>query len=301
MNSYEKQECQKYSQVLRAGRRSRGVSQADLASAIGVSQGQLSKLEKGVTVMSAPAWFRICEVLDIPPETGLLGYIDWLKPCTLSNENRQGAFKIPKRYSYLQGSTARVFRPFLSHFARQLGEKKMDEFIRFKNLDPDYFTVIDHSLNFNFNTDLTHQMMSSGLLDQNGLKQVAALAAQEGEHGLLGQLYRKATSPFEILEVFQNNYSKYTVNWDFEFNYPKKNVLEIVSTSAPHLKEFNIDQNEQGILFSEYLKEVFIHLFERNNFRMAPSAFQTNREGGLKTIYRLDVEQAHPVAHSMGN
>jgi transcriptional regulator with XRE-family HTH domain len=52
---------------LRAARTQKGLLQSDLADRIGVSQGHLSRVEKGIARIDIPFLKRICQELDLDP------------------------------------------------------------------------------------------------------------------------------------------------------------------------------------------------------------------------------------------
>ncbi len=293
MNQHEKKEASKFAQVLRAGRKSRDVSQVELSSAIGISQGQLSKLEKGVTVPSAPIWFCVCDKLNIQSESGTLGYIDGLRDVSLSSSNYQGSFKIPKRYSHLQGSMNRTSRPLLAYLLKQAGTKKTEEFIRAQKLDPDYFALLDHPLNVNFNFDVIRHLLSSGLLKAKNISELAALSGSSKMHGAMTREYKKGQSARDLMDTFQKNTRKYSVNWDYGFDFSRKNTVEIVTTPAAHMKEFDMDEKELGGFISEYTKHFLLSLFEENNIKVDPAAIQIKNEGNFKCVYRMGLQNTH--------
>ena len=290
MNQHEKKEAHKFAQVLRAGRKSKNISQVELSKAIGISQGQLSKLEKGITVPSAPIWFRVCENLNIQSETGTLGYIDGLRNLSLSSSDQQGSFKIPKRYAYTQGSMSRTSRPLLSYFLKQAGAKKSEEFVKAQKLDPDYFAILDNPLNINFNLDLLKHLLSTGLLKPKNIPELAGFTTQSKMHGAIGEEYKKAHSGKELMELVEKNIQKYSLNWDYSFDYKSKGVLEIVSSPAEHLKEFELNEKELNGFIPEYTKQILIHLMAENHVKIDPSnGIQIKPDGNLKCVYRMSL------------
>ena len=236
MNTLEKTEAQKFAKVLRASRKMKGVGQQELASTLGVSQSLLSKMENGIIIPSAPVWFYICKFLEIQSDSGIKGYIDRRKESEVSNTNRLGSFRIPEKYSYLQGSMTRTSRPFLLYFAQRVGEKKTNEFIKGKKIDPDYFVILDVPLNINFNLDILRTLIASGNLKKKDIPEIASLMKTSFMHGELSSDYENEKDPRELLKALERNILKYDGNWKYSFNLNKKDRFEIECVPQPHLK-----------------------------------------------------------------
>lgn len=285
MNQHEKKEAHKFAQVLRSARKSKDISQVDLSRAIGISQGQLSKLEKGINVPSAPIWFRVCEALDIQAESGTFGYVDKLRDLSFSTSESQGSFKVPKRYSFLQGSMARTSRPFLSYLVKNAGAKKADEFIRSKKLDPDYFVVLDHPLNFNFNLDLINHLISSGMLKSKNIPELVGMINSSNMHGFLEKDYRKVHDARDLLQVLEKNIKKYSANWNYAFDFGRKNTVQIVSTPSDYLKEFEFDEKVLGGFLFEYTKQLLSNFLLVH--KVGVDSVVGKYEGSLKCTYQI--------------
>ena len=100
MKPYEKETALKLAKITRAGRKLAGLTQLELAKGLDVTQGYISKLEKGLLIPSATHWFRFCETMSIPAYSGQTGFIDQCLKISLSDESQIGLFKIPDIYSF---------------------------------------------------------------------------------------------------------------------------------------------------------------------------------------------------------
>ncbi|BDG27217.1 MULTISPECIES: helix-turn-helix domain-containing protein [Thermus] len=61
-------------QLLRTLREERGLSQGALAKKIGVTQGYIHQLERGIRRPSIRVLLRLAQALDVPPETLLRAF-----------------------------------------------------------------------------------------------------------------------------------------------------------------------------------------------------------------------------------
>jgi predicted transcriptional regulator len=53
-------------------RKNIGITQVELANVWGVTQGTVSKIEKGTLVPSVAQWVEVCDILDVPRDMRLL-------------------------------------------------------------------------------------------------------------------------------------------------------------------------------------------------------------------------------------
>ena len=60
------------SMVISYFRKNIGITQVELANVWGVTQGTVSKIEKGTLVPSVAQWVEVCDILDVPRDMRLL-------------------------------------------------------------------------------------------------------------------------------------------------------------------------------------------------------------------------------------
>jgi len=60
------------SMVISYFRKDLGITQVELANVWGVTQGTVSKIEKGTLVPSVAQWVEVCDILDVPRDMRLL-------------------------------------------------------------------------------------------------------------------------------------------------------------------------------------------------------------------------------------
>lgn len=155
------------SRVVRAVRKYNRMTQADLASIIGITQGAMSKIEAEILELSAIQWLTICQKFKIPADTIFTGQIEYLKNPSVKFShgfNRVGSYKIPSRYTSAMGQTARSALALLNYFERKTSKESVQTFLKDLNFDPDYFAILSNPLNLVFLQDLYQHLKSLGLI-----------------------------------------------------------------------------------------------------------------------------------------
>ncbi len=292
MNTLEKKEALKFSKVLRASRKMKGVGQQDLAAAMGISQSLLSKLENALIIPSAPTWFYLCEFLEVQTDSGVKGFIDRRRDSTLSDIDRLGNFKIPKNYSYLQGSMTRTSRPLLHYFAKHLGEKKTKEYLKHKEIDPDFFVILDNPLNINFNLELLRTMINSGHLKKNDIPELTSFMKDSLMHGSLEKDYETQKDAKTLLGAFEKNLAKYETNWRYHFDLNKKDKVEIECLPQPHLNEFDLKSDSIDKFISDYRKNFIKEFLTEHKIKTKQiESLSSIYEGKEKCVYQIQLAQ----------
>lgn len=246
MNSWDTQLIlERLSRVVRCARKDCNLSQIELADSIETTQGYISKLESGVVEPSISIWHRLCKTFDIDPDFAFqYGLISHANKTTLKQETRIGKFKIKPEFAKNAGSKVRNICPFLKFGIKHIKQNEVERFLKKNSLDLDYFVNLEHQLNFNFFTQL-HAMLSSKIqLNNQHLEEIASYFL---DPYLQGSLYQDSSdnSITEVLTRFVNNKDLYEVDFKFQFQKKKNNLIELMIKPNQHLKEFNFYNNTE--------------------------------------------------------
>jgi transcriptional regulator with XRE-family HTH domain len=86
-------ERERIANVMKVGRKLRGLSQSEMAEALNISQGKVSKLESGILAPDAGCWYTFCQQLKVNPDfTYNTGYIF----TSTRERGLKGVFKLGK-------------------------------------------------------------------------------------------------------------------------------------------------------------------------------------------------------------
>lgn len=227
-------------QLIRLGRKKHGISRNTLAHLLCVPESHAAKMEQGVYQLSAEQWFSICQLLKIPYDAIKTGFLDRTQVVQkISHQKNVGEFKIPERYANLQGSGVRSMLPLLSFVKKVLGEEHFLHYLRFKQMDPDYFFDFSHQLNINFSLDIFRDMIRTNKLTPSTLLDVTNVVKDPAIHGALGEDYLSAKTVPMILERVVRHIKKYEVNCSYEITDYSKRTLDLSITPGDYLKAFS--------------------------------------------------------------
>ncbi len=194
--------------IFRIGRKVLGHTQVDVAAALGVSHGTVSKYEAGILQPSALDWFNFCTLVNIDSYRSLKdGYID---NCSRIQEvfYAKMGFTVAKRYQVRQHLKVREVLPLVHQVQAEAGPAAWDSWLKRIKMDPDYFHVYDAPLSVNFMQDL----LASDILKskpQKFLEKAARFAGDLANHGNLRPVYSMETEPFGLLRTYVNKTNLY--------------------------------------------------------------------------------------------
>lgn len=161
--------------VMRVARKQAGVSQRQIATLIDVSQSKYAKMELGQLIPNIREWKELRQILDLPDhcfETGLIDRNSAMEPL---EKSYSGNFHIPARYANNRGSRVRIIRNLLDSFTQIVGENHVLEYIKGKQLDPDFFYDLDHQINLQFVIDLIAHWNSVASIQENHIHQICKI------------------------------------------------------------------------------------------------------------------------------
>ncbi len=241
MNSTEKKYAAQISQIMRTARKLKGITQIEASKTLGITQGTLSKLEKGDLVISTPLWFEFCELMKISSRSFLLGYIDTPLPESIDlNEELypDNTFGLPKRYSYSKGSTVRSLRGLSKYAHDAWGVKKFEAYLETKKVDSDFLFVLPNQINLQFTYDLITTLRETGDLNKESLKTIEFPYSDAAFHGQVGSLLEESKSPKELLKQLIRNMDRYQINFNYSMESSDSEAM-IIGKPAPFLAAFD--------------------------------------------------------------
>jgi hypothetical protein len=212
-------------------------------------------MENGNHNIYIEQWFMFCELTQIPSDSVQYGCIDFLNTITVSNDSVNNGFKIPPKYSYKRASGVRYFLPLISLFKNALGEEKLDEFLKEKKIDRDFFLVSDGILNFNFDLDLFKILIQKQILSEDFLVSLGVNARSGNIHGKLRKDYELIQEPIEVLKKFISNKKFYERNFNYRLDDINQSQLSLAITPVAHMIDFQYRSDQVlGKSLCEYQK-----------------------------------------------
>ena len=282
---------QKIARIVRATRKQLGLSQDDVAQRLGLIQSALSRIETGAQMLSAPQWAEFCRFTGISPDSIMTGYVDLKKPAILKTDDREGTFKIPRRYSKVRGSKVRAMIPFLKYFESLYGEEGLRKYLKEKKIDPDFFICLDNQISINFVIDMAEYFVSKGTLKQKDFAKLTKPASSPESHGTLHYLYESKNDAADLLAVLVPNSRYYECNFDYVIEAEARRYIDLSVTPCQHLEATDYRDNETlGDFLCRYKK----HYFEQfTSFHGTEAAhieeLQCHYKGHSKCVYRVNL------------
>ena len=204
---------QNTARIFRVARKVTGMTQVEVAKAIGISQSSVSKYEAGILQPSALDWFNFCTLVNLDSTKALKdGYID---NCSRIKEffYKDMGFTTPRRYKQNRHLKVREVLPMLVQYQAQFGEKGWLELAEKLKVDPDYFHVYDAPLSLNFLEDFMAQLPGTG---KGFLDQAAKLSGDLAMHGDLKSYYQNASFSPNVGLAYVKKTSLYEEIFDVE-------------------------------------------------------------------------------------
>ena len=228
-------------QIIRAVRKYNGFNQVDFARIIGVSQSSLSRLESGEASIELETWGRICSLFAIDYLAYKTGKLELkTKLNNVTDLKMYGGFKIPKRYSYLQGSTVRAALPFINLLPKKGDIQK--NYMKSLGFDPDYFSILEAPLNINFLNDIILEIRKRyrlQKLDQSNKKILKAFNDHD-IHGHFTQRYYRSKNVHSQFNLFLKNSKFYELDFEWRNLDSEPNSTKFIFKKASHFNEFKL-------------------------------------------------------------
>jgi len=274
--------------LFRAARKRRGLTQVEVAKHLGISQGNLSRIEKGLLIPSAPQWFDFTEMTSISPDSIRSGFIDRNTPSILAIRNDDIGFKLPEKYSVNRGSKTRAMLPFISFFDSVLGKTKLHKYLKSYGVDPDFFIDLDNQINIQFCLDMVRYLIERNLLKPNKLKAFVPLVKCPVIHGTLKNSYANQNS-IALTQILVQNSKHYECNFDYKLEESRPNEVVISIAPEAHMKETGYRGDKTlGDFLCQYKKtyfEAFSHYGDGQGLRVEEK--QCHYKGADSCVYKL--------------
>lgn len=186
-------------EIIRAVRKVHNLDQADTAALLGISQGNISKIEHGLLTLDAPRWIEFCCHFKMDALSLVHGKVEGLLAPSgnFLRGRRVGKFKIPPRYSKAQGQVVRAIYPLIKFCQQRLGREAYLQFIKSVKMDPDYFLLMDNPLNLLFAQDLSAFLEERGVSKEVLFKEVFEVVPFAEAHSLIYEGLKVAEGDLE--------------------------------------------------------------------------------------------------------
>lgn len=202
-------ENKKTGNILKAGRKLLGFNQIELASTLGVSQSNISKLENGLLAPTLQEWVNFCDLLSIDNHfTYKSGVIEAPVKKNSSFYNQESGFKCNKNFLNNQFLKMREILPIVDF----LGEKGWKEFCSGK-IDPHASFVLNAPVSMELLLDLILWTKNTRGVDPSDILKKGN--PEPRLHGSLAVEYSKKKSFVNLLESYIKNMNHY----ESVFNY----------------------------------------------------------------------------------
>jgi transcriptional regulator with XRE-family HTH domain len=211
--------------IIRAVRKAKGISQLELAKIMGIPQPTMSKIERGQSEINALQWAIFCEKFEIDHSSLLSGYVELDKsPITVSDEFEVGDFKLLKRYAEQRSTSVRFIAPILKYAEEVLGVDYNISFFKTKKIDPDYFYILDNTVNMRLVYEYLNELQKHVSLDKllDGYK----TSSNPVLHGRLKKIYDFSNGPTDNVVYLVKEMKYYDLSYAYEANM-KSNALEV--------------------------------------------------------------------------
>ena len=291
VTAQERAAAVKISRIIRAARKQLGLNQETIAKQLSISQSALSKLEHGTLIPSAPQWFEFCRTMGIAPESFIGGYIERNRAATLQHGDREGTFKLPKKYCANRGSKVRAVLPFLNYLKNVLGEKKQRELIKSFKVDPDFFVDLDNQISLQFSLDIGRYLIKEKLLKASDIGKLTKPIGTPELHGALHANYAGKQDPILLLTALLLNSRLYECNFKYSIEDQNKNLFEFSVEPEKHMSSISYKDDELGDFLCRYKRSYFERFAyygqaeAKKNFEL--EEVECHFHGAPKCVFRL--------------
>jgi DNA-binding XRE family transcriptional regulator len=243
-NEAELQFQQNTSTVIRAARKRLGFSQTEMARKIGQSKATYFRIEAGESTFNMFEWHEFCELTKIPSDSWTRGLIDFNRSpqeIRLEDGPHDGTFLLPERFSRFRGSMVRSIQLQLNYFRKYLGQERLNEFIKSRGIDPDFFVLCDHQINIQFLWDLMFELIEARVLDEDSLQRLCLPVAQPLTHGKYHSHYDGVRLSSELIVKLISSSPRYDVNYRYSIIDSGPKVMDLEVQEHEHLDAFQLD------------------------------------------------------------
>ncbi len=255
----------KFAAVFRSARKRLGLTQVQVAQQLEVTQGSISKLEKGLYVPDIFLWLKFTQMAKIPVRSCEWGYIDWLdapKKIELTTAKKVGRFDIPQKYAEAQGQSIRSLSPILTYSTQNLSSKQSEKIFDSLDLDSDFFVDYRNQINAQFLYDYVDQLFNKADLKEKNLDEITDLAVSPFCHGNIFSAYTQAKTTEELLATYIDQVPYYHCDFDYTLSKSesKTGAYDLSLTAKEHMSKFQAS-NEVVDFLTEFQKRFLEKFF----------------------------------------
>ena len=256
------------SKILLCARKRKGLTQTQVSSMTGITQGTLSKVESYQCSVSAKHWFLLSRILDIPSDSVWSGYIDrGIRPC---NETEKNVFKLPKKYLKNSHSSVKEIIPILQYIREKFGEEQLKEALNQLKVTDLFFVDLNNKINFLFACDLLKSFYGENLSEQL-FKEIAKYSKDANLQGTHSREFQKKNNSLSLLRVYLES-APYRQD-AYSYNITEKTSEFIKFELVPNKDAFATTQKVKSIFipFKKAYIEALCSIENKSSIRLVLS------------------------------
>lgn len=297
MNQRERETAGRTAQIFRAARKRACLTQVEVSKNLGIAQGTLSKLERGLLVPSAQHWFDFCHLTDIPTQSLVTGFIETPKKAKVKNLGQGDLqdFKVKPAYMGFAGTKNRSLVPLFQYLKNKISDDQMKTFFQELKTDPDYFIDLDRQINIEFMFDVIAWLVSQGILSLDRLSELVEVVSEPQTHGEFRSKYDRVSHPIKRLAILLENAPYYEVNFNYQVTHVDDRSIEFSMTPGDHLFDFNYQEHPVlGDFLFRYKEEYFKQFLSYKKTDASASEVSVRQsewhcDGADRCVYRFAV------------
>lgn len=279
---------QNIGKIMRALRKEQGMSQKEMATFVGLSQSDVSRLESGKQSMSLCDWLAYCEKMGIMADSAKIGYYERPSKTKLLDLNDPNPFKLPRKYLRDRGSKVRSSKLYMNFFTLSSGEAEVQKFLEFHKVDPDFFMNLDNQINASFPLSVFAMLVTKRKVNKDNVQRMAAAITNPSTHGHIHHKYEDIEKSITLIKALVNNIKFYDANFDYRISDQTADTIDITIAPNAHMVGIikKMPEIEDGIC--HYLKSVFLSFSSYGG--KAPLKIQEKEclyRGGKKCAYHF--------------
>lgn len=230
--------------ILRTIRKYYGINQINMAKALNVAQGTISKMEVGALSMDGIQWVSFCKGYKLDPNIITTGRIEALEDIKISLKNKDAAgnFKLPGKYKLFMTSTVRTVYPFIKFLENKIGVSQTNEFFKSNKVDPDYFTVQNLPINLRIIEDIFYYLSNKGLISIESVGDILnTVPVSEVHEYALSRVNENLSSEKNFKKFTKTINNFYEKNSIYEFEGEDKCYIKV--RDDLHVNELSLSQD----------------------------------------------------------
>lgn len=237
--------------IFYAARKRTGLTQMELSQKSGVSQGNISKYENGLSIPEAPIFIVLCNSLEMPYDCLASGFIDQLRIAKPKMRKDIGGFRVPTKYANNCVFNVRGVRPWLALGEKTLGRETLRKTMKSQGIDPAYLVNMDSQLNELFLLDLKKQVTKKAKKSVSAEDLFGDDFNTYDFHGNLHHQYAISKTGIKAIDKFLQNGQYYNCSYTREIEKKTANSLSVkfsLNSALQDLSEEQLDFYREDLL-----------------------------------------------------